>query len=138
MTARSAGAGAIESVRLDVWLWAARFFRTRSLAKAAIEGGKVSVGGADVKASRAVRTADRISITRGEERIDVVVYGLSEQRGSAPEAQALYRETDESRIARETAREKRRLDRAGYSSPASRPDKRARDALRRLKGEPDL
>jgi ribosome-associated heat shock protein Hsp15 len=127
----------LESVRLDVWLWAARFFRTRSLAKTAIEGGKVTVGGAAVKASRAVRTADRIAIARGEERIEVIVYGLSEQRGGAPEAQSLYRETDESRSAREAAREKRRLDRAGYSSPASRPDKRDRDALRRLKGEHD-
>ena len=127
----------LESVRLDVWLWAARFFKTRSLAKAAIEGGKIEVGDADVKPSRAVRTTDRIRISRGEELIEVVVYGLSENRGGAPEAQALYRETDESRTAREARRELRRLNRAGYSSPPSRPDKHARSALRRLKGEGD-
>jgi ribosome-associated heat shock protein Hsp15 len=129
--------GDLESVRLDVWLWAARFFKTRSLAKAAIEGGKVEVGDAAVKPSRAVRTTDTIRISRGEESMEVVVYGLSENRAGAPEAQALYRETDASRIAREAKREQRRLNRAGYTSPPTRPDKHARHALRELKGEAD-
>ncbi|HVF36287.1 MAG TPA: S4 domain-containing protein [Candidatus Saccharimonadia bacterium] len=133
--ARAAEAGGCETVRLDVWLWAARFFKTRNLAKTAIEAGKVEVDGAAVKPARALRTAERLRITRGEERIEVVVYGLSARRGSATEAQALYRESDESRAARELAREKRRLDRAGYSRPPTRPEKHARSALRRLKGD---
>lgn len=131
----TASRGELESVRLDVWLWAARFFRTRTLAKTAIEGGKVQVGGAAVKPSRAVRTSERITISRGEDVAEVVVYGLSEVRGSAPEAQALYRETEASAAARELARERRRLDRAGYTSPPTRPGKHDRSALRRLKGD---
>lgn len=124
----------MDSVRLDVWLWAARFFRTRSLAKDAIEGGKVEVGGAAVKPARALRTGERVRISRGEERMEVVVYGLSDVRGGAPEAQALYRETDGSRAARALAREQRKLSRTGYVSPPTRPDKHARSALRKLKG----
>ena len=125
----------MDSVRLDIWLWAARFFKTRSLAKAAVEGGKVDVGGAAVKPARALRTGERVRITRGEERMEVVVYGLSDVRGGAPEAQALYRETEESLAARELARERRKHARTGYVSPPTRPDKHARSALRKLKGE---
>jgi len=125
----------LESVRLDVWLWAARFFKTRSLAKAAVEGGKIEVAGQSVKPSRAIRTGERIRVTRGEERIELMVYGLSEVRGGAPAAQQLYRETDESRAAREAARAARRHAAAGYSKPATRPDKHAREALRKLKEE---
>ena len=125
----------MDSVRLDVWLWAARFYKTRSLAQAAIAGGKVEVGGAAVKPARALRTGERVRISRGEERMEIVVYGLSDVRGGAPEAQALYRETDESRAARELAREQRRLARTGYISPPTRPDKHARSALRKLKGD---
>ena len=136
MTApRGAPQSGPDTVRLDVWLWAARFFRTRSLAKSAIEAGKVEIDGAVAKPARAVRTAERLRITRGEERIELVVYGLAQQRGSAPEAQALYRETDASIAARELAREKRRLDRAGYTRPPTRPEKHDRNALRRLKGD---
>ena len=127
----TASRGELESVRLDVWLWAARFFRTRTLAKTAIESGKVQVGGAAVKPSRAVRTSERITIRRGDEASEVVVYGLSEVRGGAPEAQALYRETEASVAAREIARERRRLDRAGYTSPPTRPGKHDRSALHR-------
>lgn len=135
MTGTPAAAGGGEAVRLDVWLWAARFFKTRTLAKTAIEGGKVEVGDAPVKPSRGLRTAERVRIVRGEERFEVVVYGLSERRGSAAAAQALYRESEESRAAREQAREKRRLDRAGYTRPPTRPEKHERSALRRLKGD---
>src|SRR5262245_47621060 len=118
------------SVRLDVWLWAARFFKTRSLAKQAIEGGKIEANDLSVKPSRAVHAGDRLSIRRGEERFVVEVTGLSEQRGSATAAQALYRETDASRAAREALREQRRMQ--GPAAPATKPDKRARRLIRAL------
>jgi len=117
---------ATPSIRLDVWLWAARFFKTRSLAKQAIEGGKVEVDDVAGKPSKPVHAGDRLRIRRGEESFVVEVLALSERRGSASVAQALYRETDESRQAREALREQRRLEGAGYAKPASKPDKRAR------------
>jgi len=103
----------LESVRLDVWLWAARIFKTRSLAKAAIEGGKIEVDGLAVKPSRAIRGGEKLSISRGEERMDVFVHALSDTRGSAPMAQQLVRETEESAKAREAARLLRGASRAG-------------------------
>ena len=80
------------SVRLDIWLWAARFFRTRSLAKQAIETGKVSVAGQRPKSSRAVRVGEQLQVDRGEEHFEIQVLGLSDQRGPAPAAQQLYAE----------------------------------------------
>ena len=122
-------------VRADVWLWAARFVKTRSLAKHAIDGGKVELNGATCKPSKAVHVGDRLLITRGEERLDVVVAGLSEQRGPAPVAQALYRESDESIAAREAARAQRRLGAAGLLRPPTRPDKQARRQIIKFKDE---
>jgi ribosome-associated heat shock protein Hsp15 len=113
-------------VRLDVWLWAARFFKTRALAKKAIEGGKVELNQAAGKASKAVRVGDRLNVARGEERFDIEVAALGEQRGSAAQAQSLYRETEASRNARLEAAERRRLERSGYAKPPNKPDKRAR------------
>ncbi|UXI69606.1 RNA-binding S4 domain-containing protein [Tahibacter amnicola] len=121
-----------ETVRADLWLWAARFFKTRSLAKQAIEGGKVEANAQPCKPSKAIRAGDRLRITRGEERFDVEVLGLSEQRGPASVAQALYRETDESRAARAAEQERRRLEATGYAKPATKPDKRARRLIRAL------
>jgi len=118
--------GTHPGVRLDVWLWAARFFKTRSLAKQAIEGGKVEVNAQSCKPSRAVHVGDRVHVTRGEERCEIDVLALAEQRGSANIAQALYRETEASAVARAAARERRRLENTGYAKPATRPDKRAR------------
>lgn len=120
------------SVRLDVWLWAARFFRTRSLSKQAIETGKVEVDGQRPKASRMVKAGDVLAIVRGEERFEVTVLGLSDQRGPAPVAQALYAESDASRQAREAARALRLAQRDGFRPPEHRPDKRARRLLRAL------
>lgn len=116
-------------VRLDVWLWAARFFRTRSLAKQAVVGGKVLVNGHGGKPAKAVAPGDRITVTRGEEQVEVEVVALSDQRGSAPVAQSLYSETAVSIKARDAAREMRRLTMAGLARPPSRPDKRARRQL---------
>lgn len=122
----------LATVRLDLWLWAARFYKTRSLAKQAIESGKVDVGGQAAKPSRAVRSGERLSVRRGEERFEIEVLGLSEVRGPAPVAQALYRESDESRARREAEREQRRLERGGYQAPRTKPDKRARRLIQAL------
>jgi ribosome-associated heat shock protein Hsp15 len=114
------------AVRLDVWLWAARFFKTRSLAKHAIEGGKVEVNQAAGKPAKALHVGDHVQIARGVERFEIDVIGLSEKRGSAAIAQTLYRETDESRAVRLALIEQRRLEGAGYAKPPKKPDKRAR------------
>ncbi|MDQ6645815.1 MAG: S4 domain-containing protein [Pseudomonadota bacterium] len=120
-------------LRADIWLWAARFFKTRSLAKQAIDGGKVQVNGAGCKAAKALHVDDRLRITRGEQRMEVAVLKLSAKRGPATEAQLLYSETESSRLARETDREQRRLTGAAHDHPLKRPDKQARRQLRRLK-----
>lgn len=121
-------------VRADVWLWAARFFKTRSLAKTAIEGGKVAVNDAPCKPARSVRTGDRIRVRRGDEVMEIEVLALADKRGPASVAQGLYQETAESAGAREAVREQRRLTGAAFDHPPARPDKRARRALRDLKG----
>ncbi|MGO4701527.1 RNA-binding S4 domain-containing protein [Dyella sp. 2RAB6] len=121
----------LTAVRADVWLWAARFFKTRALAKHAIDGGKVDVNDAGCKPAKTLHGGDRLRITRGEERLEVEVLALSERRGPAPAAQALYRETEASLAAREAAREQRRL--VGTVGPLRRPDKQERRELRRLK-----
>jgi ribosome-associated heat shock protein Hsp15 len=123
------------SSRLDRWLWAARFFRTRAQAKQAIEGGKVQIGGDRAKPSRNVRVGDAITITRGEDRVDVQVLALSERRGGAPEAQLLYAETQASHERRATTKEQNRLTRGAFSAPPGRPSKRDRRALTRLKSQ---
>lgn len=117
---------AAAAIRLDIWLWAARFFKTRALAKKAIEGGKVELNQAAGKPSKGVRVGDRLAITRGEERFEIEVVAIGEQRGSAAVAQALYRESEASRTARTEAAERRRLERTGYAKPPTKPDKRAR------------
>jgi ribosome-associated heat shock protein Hsp15 len=119
-------------VRLDVWLWAARFFKTRALAKQAIDGGKIKLGDAAGKASKLLRVGDHLHITRGEDRFEIDVIALCEQRGSAAIAQSCYSETEASRSAREQAAQMRRLDAAGYQKPATKPDKRARRLIRAL------
>jgi ribosome-associated heat shock protein Hsp15 len=124
-TPTSAGAG----VRLDIWLWAARFFKTRALAKQAIEGGKIRIAASPGKPAKPVHIGDRLQITRGEERYEIDVIALCEQRGSAAAAQACYRETEASRSAREQAASERRLAMAGYTKPPTKPDKRARRLL---------
>lgn len=120
------------TARLDLWLWAARFFRTRSLAKQAVEAGKVEVDGQRAKASRSVQAGDRMEIVRGDETFSIEVLAVSVRRGSASVAQALYRESEASRIARETRRAEARAARAGYQAPQGKPDKRARRLIRAL------
>lgn len=122
----------LPSVRLDIWLWAARFFKTRSLAKQAIETGKVAVAGQRPKSSRALRVGEQLAIDRGEERFEVQVLGLSEQRGPAPVAHQLYAESEESKARRAELRAMRIAARDGYKAPEHRPDKRARRLIRAL------
>ena len=114
-------------------MWAARFFKTRGLAQEAVTGGRVHVNDQRVKPARAIRPGDRIAITRDEDRTEVVVVGLSQRRGPAPEARALYEETPESLAAREAREEARRLKAASRGpAPAHRPDKRDRRRLMRF------
>jgi ribosome-associated heat shock protein Hsp15 len=123
---------ATPSVRIDLWLWAARFFKTRSLAKQAIEAGRVLIGGDPMKASRGVKVGEHLVVRRGDETYAVEVLGLADKRGSAPAAQALYRESEESIAARAAEREKRRMEATGYRAPLSKPDKRARRLIQAL------
>lgn len=122
-----------ERVRLDQWLWAARFYRTRAMAKNAIEGGKVHMGGVRAKASRAVHVGDLIRMTRPFFEMEVTVVELSTHRGGATAARILYTETADSVGARMRAIASRRLARAGLTPPPARPDKHDRRELRRLK-----
>jgi len=119
-------------VRIDIWLWAARFFKTRSLAKHAIETGKVEVGGQRAKASRQVHVGDALVVARGEERFELEVRGLSDTRGPASVAQVLYAESEASRERRPAERATRAAERAGYRAPETKPDKRARRLIRAL------
>ena len=120
------------ALRLDIWLWAARFFKTRSLAKQAVETGKVEVAGQRAKPSRMVRIGDSLKIARSEEHFEVSVLALSEQRGPASVAQGLYAESEESRIRRGQLRAQRAAERNGYRAPEHKPDKRARRLIQAL------
>ncbi len=133
-TNERAGSGP-SSVRLDKWLWAARFYKTRALAADAIDGGKVDVNGERAKRSRHLAAGDRISLRLGQYEWQVVVRGVSERRGSAPIAQALYQETPDS-IAKRAAL-KTQLDSMPtfFAHGDGKPSKQDRRALRRLKGD---
>ncbi|GAA0720289.1 RNA-binding S4 domain-containing protein [Dokdonella soli] len=132
-----ADTGGHAGVRLDIWLWAARFFKTRALAKQAIEGGKVELAAGAAKPARPVHVGDRVKVARGEDRFEIDVVALSETRGPASVAQRLYRETEAGRTTREAAAEQRRLTGAGYAKPSTKPDKRARRLIRAL-GDIDM
>jgi ribosome-associated heat shock protein Hsp15 len=125
----------MDSQRIDKWLWAARFFKTRALAAEAVNGGHVHVDGERVKPARSLRPGDRLRITRGHETWEVVVCGLNEQRRPAAEAQRLYEETAESRARREADAQQRRLLRAAVPRTEHRPDKRQRRHIRRFIGK---
>jgi ribosome-associated heat shock protein Hsp15 len=122
-----------DGVRLDKWLWAARFFRTRSLARAAIEGGKVWYEGARPKVSKEVQPGATLRIRQGFDEKTVRVLALSEERRGAPEAALLYEETAESVAARSAEAERRRIARAGMEAPPTRPDKHDRRRIHRFK-----
>ncbi len=122
-----------DRVRLDRWLWAARFFKTRALAGAAVNGGKVHLGGQRVKPARAVRVGDRYEVQRGFERMEIIVIALASRRGSASDAQQLYRETEASAERREQEREQRRLAALARPRSENRPSKRQRRQIHRFR-----
>jgi ribosome-associated heat shock protein Hsp15 len=121
-------------VRLDKWLWAARFYKTRSLATAAINAGEVRVARERVKPARDVKVDDELQVRRGDDVMDIVVRELSSVRGAAPVAQRLYDETGESRQRRARAAERRALAREPALDLKGRPTKRDARELRRLRG----
>jgi ribosome-associated heat shock protein Hsp15 len=126
---------ATERVRIDKWLWAARFFKTRSLAAQAVEGGRVQLNDQRTRPAKDVKPGDELRIAIGELEWIVVVRALSDRRGPAPEARMLYEETDPSRERREVALQRRR----DHAEPAfgmqGRPTKRDRRAMKRFIGE---
>ena len=121
---------ALTALRIDKWLWAARFFKTRSLAAQAIHAGHVRLNGTAVKAAREVRPGDTLEITLSEERWTVTVLAINEQRRPAPEARALYAETPESTARREALREARHFAPNPGSDRRGRPTKRDRRQIR--------
>lgn len=128
-------AAALTAQRVDKWLWAARFFKTRNLAIEAVTGGKVHVNDERVKPSRQVRVGDTVSISKGVESFVVCVRGLHTQRRPASEASLLYEETEASRAAREQAQEARRQGYLADPQVDHRPNKRDRRHIRRFIGK---
>ena len=134
--AQGAGSGAmddlaIESLRIDKWLWAARFFKTRSLAAQAVSGGLVRVTDQRIKASRRLRRGEIVHVRRGVQEWDVVVKGLCEERRPAPQAQTLYEETPASIERRTSERARREQAEMRRARAQGRPTKRERRALAR-------
>ena len=126
-------AAAKSGVRLDKWLWAARFFKTRSLAKAAIEGGKVQLDGKRVKVSKEVSVGDRLRVRQGWDEKDITVLAVSDQRRGATEAQSLYRESADSIQRRENAAAARKAAGGMLERPLRKPSKKERRQIHRFK-----
>jgi len=124
---------AAETQRIDKWLWCARFFKTRSLAAAAVSGGKVHVDGERVKPARHVGVGTRLTVRRGPVEWQLVVRGIARQRRPASEAVLLYEESVESIAQREQEAERRKLEAGARRARLGRPSKRARRDATRLK-----
>jgi ribosome-associated heat shock protein Hsp15 len=122
-----------EGVRLDKWLWAARFYKTRSIARNMVDGGKVHYNGQRSKPSKIVELGAVITLRQGHDEKTVVIEKISAQRRGAPEAQTLYKETDESIAKREENNTKRKLNALHSPSPERRPDKKQRRDLIKFK-----
>jgi ribosome-associated heat shock protein Hsp15 len=120
----------VSQVRIDKWLWAARFFKTRALAVQAVSGGKVQVNGNRVRSSRIVQIGEILRVRRGEEEFTITVLALSMVRRPAVEARLLYEESEESIRLRQESAKMRTMFAAGQSMPAKRPDKRDRRKIR--------
>ena len=128
----------MDRLRVDKWLWAARFFKTRSIAKTAIEGGKVHLDGQRVKVSREICVGEILLIKQGWDEKEVVVLRLSAQRGPAPIAQALYEETSASIEKREREAQARKAAGGAVARPTQKPGKHQRKALERLRKQFDI
>lgn len=126
----------MERLRIDKWLWAARFFKTRSIAKTAIEGGKVHIDGQRVKVSREIGVGDIVMVKQGWDEKEIEVMALSDRRGPASEAQQLYAETERS-LARRAKEAEARKAAGAMARPAQRPGKHERKALERLRKQFD-
>jgi len=124
-----------QSVRIDKWLWAARFYKTRSLAVSAINGGKVHLNGGRTRPSRKLKTGDAVAIRKGPYLFDVVVAGLSTQRRPASEARELYSESEASACERHALYQQRKLEGRSARQRERRPDKRTRRMIHRFKQE---
>lgn len=122
----------MSGVRIDKWLWAARFFKTRSLATDAVSGGKIKLNGVQTKPARDVKIGDRLDIFNGETRWTVEIQALSEKRGPASEARQLYEETPDSIAAREAEQMRRKFEHEPAAEIHGRPTKRDRRQLGRL------
>ena len=125
------------SVRLDKWLWAARFFKTRSIAREAVSGGKVHLNGNRAKPGRTLNTGDELRIQRGEDEYIITIIELTVRRGPAVIARTLYEESEENRTRREQLAEKRKLEHQKSASRVRRPDKRERRKIVRFKNKYD-
>ncbi|HET9700875.1 MAG TPA: RNA-binding S4 domain-containing protein [Burkholderiales bacterium] len=123
----------LTAVRIDKWLWAARFYKTRSLAQQAVEGGRVKLNGERVKPAREVKPGDLLAVSIGELEWQLTVTGLAERRGSADLARRLYRESDESCARRQAMAEMRRFTPEPSQAIKGRPTKRERRALERMR-----
>ncbi|MBE8167395.1 MAG: ribosome-associated heat shock protein Hsp15 [Shewanella sp.] len=123
----------ISPIRLDKWLWAARFYRTRAIAKQMIDGGKIHYNGQRAKSSKNVEIGAQILLRQGYEEKEVFVQSLSEHRGNATTAQTLYQETEQSIKKRQLSAEARRLNRLNNPAPDHKPDKKQRRQIVRFK-----
>ena len=122
-----------EAVRLDKWLWAARFYKTRTLAKEMIDGGKVHYNGQRSKPNKIVEVGAILKVRQGSDEKEIVVLALSTQRRGAPEAQLLYRETEQSLANREKLAIARKMNALSMPHPDRRPDKKERRDLLKFK-----
>ena len=128
----------MERLRVDKWLWAARFFKTRSIAKTAIEGGKVHLSGQRVKVSREICVGEKLVIKLGWDEREIIVKALSDKRGPASAALMLYAETDASIARREREAQARKAAGGAAARPTNKPGKHERKALERLRKQFDI
>ncbi|NRA22944.1 MAG: ribosome-associated heat shock protein Hsp15 [Oleispira sp.] len=127
-----------KKIRLDKWLWAARFYKTRSIAKAAIEGGKVHYDGQRCKVSKTIEVGAKLTIRQSLDEKIVEIKALSDQRRGAPEAQALYEETAASIKARMDNTERRRIMKDASATPERRPNKKQRRQIHQFKHQSEI
>lgn len=120
----------VNAIRLDKWLWAARFFKTRSIASKAVNGGKVHLNGARIKPAKNVQAGDELVISKGPYEFRITVLAISSYRRPAVEARLLYEESEESIREREVQRDMKRMMNAGHSPPSGKPGKRDRRKIK--------